>query len=124
MSTLLAVPSSLPGGLDAQMGMHFGHCDIFTLVEIEEGKVKHVSTLDNVPHEQGGCLAPVQMLAHAGVTAMLAGGMGFRPLMAFSQVGISVYYAGGVPTVGAGVQAFIDGRLPAFTEQFTCRGHH
>lgn len=29
MSTYkLAIPSALPGGLEAGMGMHFGHCDI------------------------------------------------------------------------------------------------
>ena len=73
MKTLLAVPSCLPGGLDAGMGMHFGHCDIYTLVEIEDGKILKVSTMDNPPHQQGGCLAPVQLLAQAGVKALLAG---------------------------------------------------
>ena len=85
-------------------------------------RTKNVSTLENVPHQQGGCLAPVQHLASHGVKALLAGGMGFRPLMAFHQVGIEVYYAGGMPTVGSAVQAFTDGKLPAFTEEFTCHG--
>ena len=36
MSTsTLAIPSALPGGLEAGMGMHFGHCDIYTIVQIE-----------------------------------------------------------------------------------------
>ena len=122
MNTLLAIPSCMPGGLDAAMGMHFGHCDIYTLVEIEDGKVKSVGTHDNPPHAQGGCLAPVQMLAGLGVKALLAGGMGFRPLMAFHQVGIEVFYAGGMATVGDGVAAFLEGRLPAFTENYTCHG--
>ena len=129
MKTLLAVPSCLPGGLDAEMGMHFGHCDIYTLVEIEDGKILNVSTMDksvgtlpNVPHQQGGCLAPVQLLAQAGVKALLAGGMGFRPLMAFHQVGIDVFFAGGAPTVGAGVNAYLAGQLPQFTEEYTCHG--
>ena len=122
MNTLLAIPSCMPGGLDAAMGMHFGHCDIYTLVEIEDGKVKSVGTHDNPPHAQGGCLAPVQMLAGLGVKTLLAGGMGFRPLMAFHQVGIEVFYAGGLPTVGDGVAAFREGKLPAFTENYTCHG--
>ena len=122
MSTLLAVPSNMPGGLDAGMGMHFGHCDINTIVEIEDGAVKNVSTLENVPHQQGGCLAPVQHLASHGVKVLLAGGMGFRPLMGFRQVGIDVYFAGQFPTVGDAVKAFLAGQLPAFSEQFTCHG--
>ena len=59
MSTsTLAIPSALPGGLEAGMGMHFGHCDIYTIVQIEDGAIKSVGTLPNVPHQQGGCLAP------------------------------------------------------------------
>ena len=100
MSTsTLAIPSALPGGLEAGMGMHFGHCDIYTIVQIEDGAIKSVGTLPNVPHQQGGCLAPVQHLASHGVTALLAGGMGMRPLMGFQQAGVSVYYAGNYPTV-------------------------
>ena len=115
MSTsTLAIPSALPGGLEAGMGMHFGHCDIYT--------IESVGTLPNVPHQQGGCLAPVQHLASHGVTALLAGGMGMRPLMGFQQAGVSVYYAGNYPTVGLAVQAFLDGKLPAFSTEFTCGG--
>ena len=141
MSTsTLAIPSALPGGLEAGMGMHFGHCDIytivqieymkqaneerFTIVQIEDGAIKSVGTLPNVPHQQGGCLAPVQHLASHGVTALLAGGMGMRPLMGFQQAGVSVYYAGNYPTVGLAVQAFLEGKLPAFSTEFTCGGGH
>ena len=124
MNTLLAIPSGMPGGMDAPMGMHFGHCDIYTLVEIENGAVKNVSTLENVPHQQGGCMAPVQHLAAHGVKTLLAGGMGMRPLMGFQQVGIDVYFAALFPTVGKAVQAFIDGKLQPFTMEFTCGGHH
>ena len=109
MSFLLAVPSCMPGGLDAQMGMHFGHCDIYTIVEIEDNAIKAVGTLENVPHQQGGCMAPVQHLASHGVKALLAGGMGMRPLMGFQQVGVNVFFAGQYPTVGAAVQAFLEG---------------
>ena len=124
MNTLLAVPSANPGGLDAALGMHFGHCEVFTLVEIENDAVKNVTTLVNPPHSEGGCLAPVQMLADKGVNAMLVGGMGYRPLMAFNQVGIKVYYLGQAQTVGEGVQAFIAGQLPEFSQDQTCKGHH
>ena len=126
MSYLLAVPSGLPGGLDAPMGMHFGHCDIYTLVEVEGDAITSVTTLKNVPHQQGGCLAPVQHLASHNVTKLLAGGMGMRPLMAFQQVGVEVYYAGQQPTVGSAVKAFLEGKLPPFSTEFTCGGggHH
>lgn len=125
MSTfLLAVPSANPGGLDAAMGMHFGHCDIYTIVEVTDNAVASVTTLPNVPHQQGGCMAPVQHLAGHGVKKLLAGGMGMRPLMGFQQVGIEVYFAGNFPTVGQAAQAFLEGKLPAFSTEFTCGGGH
>lgn len=125
MSTsTLAIPSALPGGLEAGMGMHFGHCDIYTIVQIEDGAIKSVGTLPNVPHQQGGCLAPVQHLASHGVTALLAGGMGMRPLMGFQQAGVKVYFAGNQLTVGSAVNAFLAGQLQPFSMEFTCGGGH
>lgn len=122
MSTLVAVPSVNPGGLDASLMPHFGHCDVFTLVEVDGGTVKNVSTLPNMPHEHGGCTAPVQYLANQGVKVLLAGGMGMRPLMAFNQVGINVLYAGPEGTVGQAVDAFASGALPAFGDNGLCKG--
>ena len=124
MSTIIAVPSAMPGGLDAQMGMHFGHCDIYTLVEVEDNAIKNVSTLENVPHQQGGCLAPVQHLASHNVNVLLAGGMGMRPLMGFQQVGVQVFFAGNQLTVGSAVNAYIAGQLQPFSLEFTCGGGH
>ncbi len=121
---IIAVPSAMPGGLDAQMGMHFGHCDIYTLIEIEDNAVKSVSTLENVPHQQGGCMAPVQHLASHNVNVLLAGGMGMRPLMGFQQAGISVFFAGNQLTVGSAVQAYLAGQLQPFGLEFTCGGGH
>ena len=120
---VIAIPSALPGGLDAGMGMHFGHCEIYTISEVEDGNVTSVRTLPPIPHQQGGCLAPVNYLAGEGVNVLLAGGMGMRPLMGFNQAGVEVYYAGNFPTVGQSVQAFIEGRLPAFTPEHSCGGH-
>ena len=120
----IAIPSSHPGGLEALLGAHFGHCDLYTLIDMEEGAITDNAVIPNVPHQQGGCMAPVQHLASHGVNVLIAGGMGLRPLMGFNQMGIDVYFGGGVQTVGDAVQAFIEGRLPKFTPEFTCGGGH
>lgn len=122
MSTRIAIPSVNPGGLEAALMPHFGHCDVFTIVEMEDGKISKVSTLPNIPHEHGGCTAPVQYLAGQGVKVMLAGGMGMRPLQAFMQSGIEVRYAGADGSVGQAVQAFAEGKLPAFGDNGLCKG--
>lgn len=122
MNTLIAVPSVQPGGLDASMDAHFGHCDIYTIASVENGKVTTISTLPNVPHESGGCMAPVNHLAENGVKVLIAGGMGFRPLQGFHQVGINVYHGGGAPSVGAAIEAYLHESLPQFSMEHTCGG--
>ena len=118
----IAIPSTLPGGLEAGVGAHFGHCDIYTIVDVKAGLIAEVSTLPNVPHQQGGCLAPVNHLAQNGVTILISGGMGLRPLMGFNQAGIEVFRGTEAPSVGHAVKALIQGDLQRFTREFTCGG--
>ncbi len=118
----IAIPSTLPGGLEAGVGAHFGHCDLYTIVDVKEGQVAEVSTLPNVPHAQGGCLAPVNYLAQNRVTVLISGGMGLRPLMGFNQAGIEVYHGAEAPSVDAAVKAFLRGDLKHFSREHTCGG--
>ena len=122
MSTIVAIPSSHPGGLDAMLGAHFGHCDLYTLVTLEDKAVQSVAVIPNVPHQQGGCMAPVKYLADNGTQALIAGGMGLRPLMGFNQVGISVYFGGEARSVSEALDAFIEDKLPEFRQEHTCGG--
>jgi predicted Fe-Mo cluster-binding NifX family protein len=121
-STIVAIPSTHPGGLEAPLGAHFGHCDLYTLVSIADGRIEDVATLPNVPHQQGGCMAPVNHLAQHGVQVLIAGGMGMRPLMGFNQVGITVLYGGPAQTVGEAVDGLLQGSLQRFTSELTCGG--
>ncbi len=123
MKIKLAIPSTAPGGLDAFVEQHFGHADLFTLVELEDGEIKSVETIENPPHQHGGCMMPVKMLASAGVKALLAGGMGMRPLQGFLSQGIMVYRVTGGATVRTAVEAFKRGELPVFGQQSVCQGH-
>jgi len=122
MNTIVAIPSSVPGGLDAPLGAHFGHCDLYTLVTLENGEIRQVEVIPSVPHQQGGCMAPVRYLAENGARKLIAGGMGLRPLMGFNQVGIEVYFGGSAPTVGHAVKDFLAGNLPQFGQEHTCGG--
>lgn len=122
MSTIIAIPSQSPGGLEAGLGAHFGHCDLYTLVTVENDQVAGVKVIPNVPHQQGGCMAPVEHLYRNGVQRLIAGGMGLRPLMGFNQVGIEVYHGGQAQTVGQAVQAMLAGQLPQFSQEHTCGG--
>lgn len=120
--TTVAVPSDNPGGLDAYRAGHFGHCDVFTLVEVDDGKVSSVSTAPNVPHVQGGCMAPVNHLLQLGANALIVGGIGMRPLMGFRQVGIDVYFGPEGATVGSVIDLLLKGRLQVISDEQTCGG--
>lgn len=96
----LAVPTMGAADLASERSGHFGHCDCFTIVDIEDGEIKGTSELANPPHEEGGCLRPVGLLADAGVDAIVAAGMGMRPMIGFNDAGITVYFENQTPNVG------------------------
>ena len=118
----IAIPSMGPGGLDGQRSGHFGHCDVFTMVDIENGEIKEVSTVPNESHVQGGCMVPVNLLAGHSVKALIVGGIGMRPLMGFKQVGIDVYYDATRPEIRPVVEDLISGKLPAIGDDQVCGG--
>ena len=119
---LIAIPSDAPGGLDANISEHFGHCEAFTLVHIADGKIGEVEVVPNGGHEQGGCMAPVQFLKGKDVEALLSGGMGMRPLAGFQSVGITVFFKEDARTVKEAVTMFIDGKCREFDAAQTCGG--
>lgn len=119
---LIAIPSEAPGGLDALLSAHFGHCAVFTLVEVNGDQVESVRLLPNQGHAQGSCMAPVMLLKEAGVEAMIAGGMGMRPLAGFQQVGIQVYFKEEAELVGEAVDLVTAGTARTFGPAQTCGG--
>ena len=118
----IAVPSMGPGGLDGERSGHFGHCDVFTVIDVEEGEVKQVSTIPNQSHVQGGCMVPVNLLASHNVNALIVGGIGMRPLMGFRQVGVDVYYDATRPQIRPVVEDLIAGKLQRISDDQVCGG--
>jgi predicted Fe-Mo cluster-binding NifX family protein len=123
MSKLIAVPSADESGLESLISSHFGKCQFYTLVSLnDDGEIEKAETLNNIPHEHGGCLAPVQHLGDNGVNVLIAGGMGMRPLMHFEQTGIEVFHAGEAETVKEAISMFAAGNLSKFIAENTCSG--
>ncbi|PHR27404.1 MAG: dinitrogenase iron-molybdenum cofactor biosynthesis protein [Desulfotalea sp.] len=118
----IAVPSEGTGGLDGVRAGHFGHCDVFTLVDVEDGKIKEVSILANKEHVQGGCMVPVNLLAEAKVQQLIVGGIGMRPLQGFNQVGIDVYYDAERRDIRPVVEDMIAAKLPIIGDDQVCGG--
>lgn len=71
---------------------HFGHCQQFAIIDIEDGQIKGKELYTPPPHEPG--VLP-NWLDELGVDVVIAGGIGRRALDLFGQKGIQV--AVGVP---------------------------
>jgi len=119
---LIAIPSDTTDGLEAAISEHFGHCAAFTLVAVTDGTIGDVSILQNTGHQEGGCMAPVNLLKDNGVDVLIAGGMGMRPLSGFQQVGIDVHHKEDATSVQEAVTLFLKGGCRAFGEAQTCGG--
>ena len=83
----IAIPSMETGGLDGQRSGHFGHCDVFTLVDVVDGEIKSVTTVPNQGHVQGGCIIPVNLLAGHQVNAVYQASGVSRPEWADAVTG-------------------------------------
>ena len=80
----IAIP--LAGG---KLAMHFGHCDVFAILDVDADK-KAITARQDIepPPHQPGMLPP--WLGSQGVNVVIAGGMGQRALSLFAEQGIQV----------------------------------
>jgi predicted Fe-Mo cluster-binding NifX family protein len=70
-----------------EVSAHFGRCPQFTIIDMEEGKVKNREVVDNPGHSPG--YIP-EFLRERGVECVVAGGMGRRAELLFDQAGIQI----------------------------------
>jgi predicted Fe-Mo cluster-binding NifX family protein len=101
----IAIP--LEGG---RLCMHFGHCQAFALVDVNEdtGQVLDSTQKTPPPHEPG--VLP-QWLNDEGVRVVIAGGMGQRAQQLFQQADIQTVVGAPSDTPGNLVRAYMDGSL-------------
>lgn len=120
---VIAIPSMYPGGLESNRSGHFGRCDVFTLVSVNNGEVQSVRTVANAEHSEGGCLVPVRILQQAGATSLVVAGIGMRPRIGFAQAGIEVLVGPGA-TVGEVIAAYQDNQVRPIADSDLCGGGH
>ena len=118
----VCVPSFLPGGLNAPVSEHFGHCEVFTVADVENGEIVKAWPLSNDDEgQEHTCAIPVQKVVDAGVEHMIVGGIGQGPLMGFMQANIKVY-SGASGTVEETVKRFVAGTLANTDSKGVCQG--
>ena len=101
----IAIPTA-----DGKLCMHFGHCEQFTLVDVdtESGGLLATSCLTPPPHEPGVLPA---WLGEEGADLIIAGGMGRRALELFSANGVEVIVGAEAGTPEELVRAYLAGRI-------------
>lgn len=101
----IAIPTA--GGL---LCMHFGHCEQFALVDVDEaaGKPTNTTLVTPPPHEPG--LLP-RWLHEQGAAVIIAGGMGQRAQQLFAQAGVKVVVGAPAETPENLVNAYLNGTL-------------
>ncbi len=116
----IAIPCLGEATPSSQVSPHFGRCDSYAIITIQDGKVESVESLSNSTHTD--CSSPVRRLAEQGVELMLVAGMGMRPYMSFRQQGIDVRY-GISGTVAEALQSYINNETTPMTEETLCGCH-
>jgi len=101
----IAIPTA-----DGRLAMHFGHCQQFALIDVDETSRKAAEPrfLTPPPHEPGVLPA---WLSEQGATVIVAGGMGQRAQQLFTNHGIRVVLGAPAETPEAIVAAFLDETL-------------
>lgn len=99
----IAIPIS-----DGKLDAHFGHCQQFAMVDIDNKEIKEITFLDPPPH-QPGLLPP--WLAERGATDIIAGGMGQRAIDLFNERGVNVFVGAPKKGVTEIVDAYLNNTL-------------
>ena len=93
-----------------QLSLHFGHCEEFALLEMDEATSKVIAETRHVPppHEPG--VLP-RWLHELGADIVIAGGMGQRAQMLFAQNDIKVVVGAQAGEPAALAEALLAGSL-------------
>ena len=103
MNKKIAIPTA-GGALCA----HFGHCERFAVITVQDSKIIKEEMIDPPVHEPG---SHPRFLKELGCTAIIAGGMGIKAQNLFAENSIEVIV--GVPdiTLPELVHKYIAGEL-------------
>jgi len=93
-----------------RLSAHFGHCEEFAIVEVDEEtkEVVNTSRHESPPHEPG---ALPRWLHELGANMIIAGGMGQRAQQLFAQNAIEVVVGAPAESPERLAAAYLDGTL-------------
>jgi len=87
---------------------HFGHCQAFAFVDVENNVITKIILMDPPEHQPG---TYPRWVAGNGATDVIAGGMGPMAVNLFNEAGVNVFAGAPVDTPTNLVTNFLAGKL-------------
>ncbi|MHA1669506.1 MAG: NifB/NifX family molybdenum-iron cluster-binding protein [Promethearchaeota archaeon] len=113
MKKVIGIPSYGPN-LSDNISDHFGHCNYFVGIKINEDKsFEKLFDIKNNGHS--GCMEPVIEMRDNEVTDMIVGGIGGRPYLGFLQFGIPLSQGVAGRSIKENIEFYIKGKLIELT---------
>ena len=105
---------------------HFGHCQAFAFVDVENDIITEITTMDPPEHTPGSF---PKWVAANDATDVIAGGMGHKAVNLFNEAGVNVFVGAPVDTPTNLVNQFLADELTlsanycSHDHNHSCGGH-
>ena len=106
---------------NGKLTAHFGHCQAFALIDVEENKITKKEFLIPPPHEPG--ILP-KWLSQQGTNVVIAGGIGHRAIELFDQANIKVITGAPSEEPEALVESYLNNTLAVGDNLCAGSEHH
>lgn len=101
----IAIPTA-----EGNLCMHFGHCEQFAIIEVDDAnKTITKTTMETPPPHEPGLLP--RWLAEKKVVLVIAGGMGMRAQQLFQEQNITTIVGAPVDSPENLVKTYLEGKL-------------
>lgn len=119
--TKIAIPCTGEANLQSQVSPHFGRCDSYAIVTVEDGQIKAIESVWS--RAQSECAGSAKTLVENGVRLMLVGAMGMRPYLFLKELGIEVR-RGITGTVAEAIESYLKGQTSPMAQEDLCGCHN
>ena len=103
MTKKIAIPMA-----QNKLSLHFGHCEQFAIIEIEDNKIVKESMVNPPEHVPGSY---PNFLAQHGVKEIIVGGIGQKAVQIFNQNNIKVHTGAQAKAMNSLIEDFLNNRL-------------
>lgn len=122
--TKIAIPSMSDSGLESYVCFHYGSCEYFTIVDLNNKDIEIVKIIRNLsPKAEHNCATPSIIMKSHKVDTVLVAGIGGRPLISLAEKNIKVF-AGTMSKVSNIVEDYNNGSLRELSMKGTCNCSH